>query len=98
MLLDETAKHVFTDYRKAAAPKAFAVSMSGAYAVVEGATTDDDAAKRAVSRCQEYARTCLLYALGEKIVAGMKEPPLETARARRGRRPGGEQLSLRPGR
>ena len=72
MLLDETAKRVFADYRKAAAPKAFAVSMSGAYAVVEGATTEDDAAKRAVSRCQEYARTCLLYALGKKIVVGMK--------------------------
>lgn len=95
-LLAGEAKDAFADYRMATGPKAFAVSMTGVFAAVDKAANEDDAARRAIFRCQEYARTCLLYARGERLVAGMEEPPIKAQVVRRGQPPIGLQLSLRP--
>lgn len=83
-LLSEAAVAKLGAYRRARGPKAFAASMDGAFAVAADARDESEAAQLATSRCRRFARTCLLYALGDRIVIGMGEPKIDALAPRGG--------------
>ena len=67
----------FSEYREKEGSKAFAVAMNGAWAQTEGAPHVRDAVHHAMRRCREYASTCILYAVGDTVVAGMREAEVD---------------------
>ena len=67
----------FSEYREKEGSKAFAVAMNGAWAQTEGAPHVRDAVHHAMRRCREYASTCVLYAVGDTVVAGMREAEVD---------------------
>lgn len=67
----------FSEYREKEGSKAFAVAMNGAWAQTEGAPHARDAVYRVMRRCREYASTCILYAVGDTVVAGMREAEVD---------------------
>lgn len=72
----------FADYRGKSGAKAFAVAMNGAWAQTEAAPHARDAVYNALKRCREYAETCLLYAVGDAVVSGMREAEVDAVIAR----------------
>lgn len=83
--LDGLAIEKFKEYRRINGPKAFAVSMSGAWVIVDDADDLGNAAQLAIQRCRRSARTCLLYALGDAVVIGIDEPQIDALIARGGK-------------
>jgi TPR repeat protein len=72
----------FSEYQGKQGAKAFALAMNGAWAQTEAAPHARDAVYRAMKRCREYAPTCILYAVGDTIVAGMREAEVDAVVAR----------------
>jgi TPR repeat protein len=71
------AAETFAEYRKIDGIKAFAASMNDAFAIVDDARNQNEAAQRAMARCRRFAQTCLLYALGDTVVIGMGETQID---------------------
>jgi TPR repeat protein len=67
----------FAEYREKEGAKAFVVSMNGAWAQTESALHPRDAIHHAMKRCREYAASCILYAIGDTVVAGMREAEVD---------------------
>ena len=72
----------FAEYQDKGGAKAFAVAMNGAWAQTEAAPHARDAVYNALKRCREYAETCLLYAVGDAVVPGMREAEVDAVIAR----------------
>jgi TPR repeat protein len=72
----------FEEYREKPGAKAFAVSMNGAWAQTEAAPHVRDAVYQVMKRCREYAATCFLYAVGDAVVAGMRDAEVDAIVAR----------------
>jgi hypothetical protein len=72
----------FSEYRKKPGAKAFAVAMNGAWAQTESARHAREAVYQVMKRCNEYASTCFLYAVGNVVVAGMREAEVDAVIAR----------------
>lgn len=72
----------FEEYREKEGAKAFAVAMNGAWAQTESAPHARDAVYQVMKRCREYASTCFLYAVGDVVVAGMREAEIDAVVAR----------------
>jgi len=67
----------FREYRGSRGPKAFAASLNGGWAIVEGARDQGDAARAAMKSCGRSGQVCLLFALGDEVVVDMGEPRVE---------------------
>ncbi len=85
LLNGDVAQH-YSEYRSKEGAKAFAVAMNGAWAQTEAAPHARDAVYRAMKRCREYATTCFLYAVGDTVVAGMREAEIDAVVARQTRK------------
>jgi hypothetical protein len=72
----------FAEYRAKRGAKAFAVAMNGAWAQTESARHTRDAVYQVMKRCTEYSATCFLYAVGDTVVAGMREAEVDAVIAR----------------
>lgn len=72
----------FAEYRDKSGAKAFAVAMNGAWAQTESARHARDAVYQVMKRCMEYSATCFLYAVGDAVVAGMREAEIDAVIAR----------------
>ena len=72
----------FADYQDKPGAKAFAVAMNGAWAQTEAARHARDAVYQVMKRCTEYSSTCFLYAVGNTVVAGMREAEVDAVIAR----------------
>jgi len=72
----------FAEYREKQDAKAFAVAMNGAWAQTESAPHARDAVYQVLKRCREYSSTCFLYAVGNIVVAGMREAEIDAVIAR----------------
>lgn len=81
LLNGDLAEH-YSEYRGKEGAKAFAVAMNGAWAQTEAAPHARDAVYRAMKRCREYASTCILYAVGDTVVAGMRDAEIDAVVAR----------------
>lgn len=68
----------FAEYKEKKEAKAFAVSMNGAWAQTEAAPHARDAVHHAMRRCREYSSVCILYAVGDTVVAGMREAEVDS--------------------
>jgi TPR repeat protein len=68
----------FAEYREKEGAKAFAVAMNGAWAQTEAAPHARDAVYHVMKRCREYAASCILYAVGDTVVAGMREAEVDS--------------------
>lgn len=66
--LDESGLRGFQDFLSAGPNKAFAVSSNGSYGWQSGMNSRNDAIERALQRCREFARDCMLYVVNEEIV------------------------------
>ncbi len=76
LLNGETDKR-FHEYRQKSGPKAFAVAMNGAWAQTESAKHARDAVHLVMKRCRQYARVCMLYAVGDSMVVGLPESQID---------------------
>ncbi len=76
-LLNGNTAERFREYQNSAGPKAFAVAMNGAWAQTEAAQHARDAVHHAMKRCRQYARVCMLYAVGETVVVGLPESQVD---------------------
>jgi hypothetical protein len=85
LLSGDVAEH-YSEYRTKEGAKAFAVAMNGAWAQTEAAPDARDAVYRAMKRCREYASTCILYAVGDTLVAGMREAEIDAVVARQNKK------------
>ena len=85
LLSGDIAEH-YSEYRTKEGAKAFAVAMNGAWAQTEAAPHARDAVYRAMKRCREYASTCILYAVGDTVVAGMREAEIDAVVARQNKK------------
>jgi TPR repeat protein len=72
----------FAEYQEKQGAKAFAVAMNGAWAQTEAAPHARDAVYNVLKRCREYSATCFLYAVGDTVVAGMREAEIDAVIAR----------------
>lgn len=72
----------FAEYREKKGDKAFAVAMNGAWGQTEASPHARDAVYQVMKRCREYASTCFLYAVGDVVVAGMREAEIDAVVAR----------------
>jgi hypothetical protein len=52
--------------------------MNGAWAQTEAAPHARDAVYHVMKRCREYAASCILYAVGDTVVAGMREAEVDS--------------------
>ena len=80
--LSEEATVKFKAYKRMKAPKAFAIAMNGAWAQTENAKHVRDAVYHAMKRCRQYADACMLYAVGDKVVVGMRESEIDAVIAK----------------
>lgn len=76
----------YSEYRSKEGAKAFAVAMNGAWAQTEAAPHAREAVFQAMKRCREYAPTCVLYAVGDTVVAGMREAEIDAVVARQSKK------------
>ncbi len=60
--------------------------MNGAWAQTEAAPHAREAVFQAMKRCREYAPTCVLYAVGDTVVAGMREAEIDAVVARQSKK------------
>lgn len=58
----------FQNFLRAGPNKAFAIASDGSYGWQSGSPTTDEASRRALERCSQYAKDCKLYVLNEEIV------------------------------
>ena len=80
--LSEEAAEKFKVYSQMKAPKAFAIAMNGAWAQTENAKHVRDAVYHAMKRCRQYADACMLFAVGDKVVIGMREAEIDAVIAK----------------
>ncbi len=81
-VLSEEAAVKFKAYKRMSAPKAFAIAMNGAWAQTENAKHVRDAVYHAMKRCRQYADACMLFAVGDNVVIGMREAEIDAVIAR----------------
>ena len=67
----------FDEYKDKPGAKAFAVALNGAWAQTESARHAREAVYQVMKRCREYSATCFLYAVGDTVVAGMREAEID---------------------
>jgi len=72
----------FAEYKDKPGAKAFAVAMNGAWAQTESARHAREAVHQVMKRCTEYSSTCFLYAVGDTVVAGMREAEIDAVISR----------------
>ena len=87
-LLRGEASGKFATYRKKLGPKAFTIAMNGAWAQTERAAHVRDAVHHSMRRCREYASVCMLYAVGNEVVAGFAASRIDAVIAKQLKRRG----------
>ena len=86
-LLRDEAAAKFADYHRRTGPKAFAVAMNGAWAQTDNAKHARDAIYHAMKRCRQYASVCMLYAVGDTVVAGRRDAEVDSIVAKALKKP-----------
>jgi TPR repeat protein len=81
LLMGDVVAH-FAEYKDKPGAKAFAVAMNGAWAQTESARHAREAVHQVMKRCSEYSSTCFLYAVGDTVVAGMREAEIDAVISR----------------